>query len=359
MDVVRGWVARIASLRWTRIGPVDAAVPVGMAIVATAFVDQLGRPIGGLPFGLIWIVATAAAVAVVRIRPVPLTGGRSRPGPAFVALVAWVVVGWLLFDVLLWQQINHLYDFDVYLASAGRWMSGGQPYMTAPVSAWPSSAAQDFFLYPPPLLPVFGRCRSCRTGRSRWRGSASWSPAHTPRFGSWACRPILEPAAAGLPAGDDRLRIGQRRQPDVPALRRWPIEPGEPRRRRPVQGPVRAPGAVAGPERRWRGLIFGLAAVAGDRPGHPAARGPRLVAGMVGGLGYRAASQAAVTSMFGYSVRALRCRHPSSSALAAGVVAAGPAVLAAAAAWRPWAWPRSSPRRRSGRTASSSRCRRS
>ena len=51
----------MASLRWARLGAFDAAIPAAMAVVAFAFLGQLGRPVGGLPFGLVWIVATAAA----------------------------------------------------------------------------------------------------------------------------------------------------------------------------------------------------------------------------------------------------------------------------------------------------------
>ena len=140
-----------AGLGWARVGGVDLAVPVAIGLVILASLDQLGRSIAGLPFGLVWLGLTAVAVVGLRIRPF----GR-RAGLLGSTLVVGVVVLWLLFDILLWGQSNHLYDLNVYLGSAARWLDGGQPYMTAASSNWPSGPRDNFFLYPPPLLPFFG-----------------------------------------------------------------------------------------------------------------------------------------------------------------------------------------------------------
>jgi len=151
----RGGLARIVGLRWARIGGFDLAVPAAIAVVIWYAAPQLGRDIAGVPFGAAWIVATAAIVA-----PPILASHRSGRGQhplsaLALTLAVGVVVSWVLYDILFWSQTNHLYDLEVYLDSASRWLAGGQPYMTAAVTTWPASAGADFFLYPPPLLPVF------------------------------------------------------------------------------------------------------------------------------------------------------------------------------------------------------------
>ncbi len=321
VDGVRGRVAGIASLRWARIGSVNAAIPVGIAIVAAGFADQLGRSVDGIPFGVVWVVATAAAVAVVRVWSGLLPAGPSRPGPAFLALVAWVVVGWLLFDLLLWQQTNHLYDFDVYLASAGRWMAGGQPYMTAPVTAWPSSAAQDFFLYPPPLLPFFGLLSKLPNPPVAVAWVGFLVACAYASFRALGLRPIwslllltFPPVMIGFESGNVAsltfllfalaYRAGGslvvaglfKVQSMIPAL--WLLR-----------------------TRRWRGLIFGLVALAAIALVTLPMVGVDSWRAWFAALGYRAESQPAVISMFGFS-DARFLPGTAFVALSVGVVAA-------------------------------------
>lgn len=307
---MRGWVAEIVGVRWARIGPFDLTIPVGVAIVAVGFVDQLGRPIGGLPFGLVWVVATAAALAVLRMRSAVSPVGRSWAG---LALVVWVVAGWLLFDLLLWQQTNHLYDFNVYLGSAGRWMAGGQPYMTGPVSAWPPSPDQDFFLYPPPLLPFFGLLSklpnppvavawvgflvACAYAAFRALGLRPiWSllllafPPVTIGFesGNVASLTFLLLALAYRASGSLVLDALFKIQSGIPAL--WLLR-----------------------TRRWRGLLFGLAALAAIALVTLPIVGLDSWRAWFAGLGYRAESQPAVPSLFGFSY----ARYLSSAAFVA------------------------------------------
>ncbi len=298
---MRGWVSEMASLRWARVGPANAAVPLGIAIVAAGFADQLGRPIGGLPFGVVWIVATVAVAAGVRIRSGVLPAGRSGPGLAVVALLTWVVVGWLLFDLLLWQQTNQLYDFDVYLASAGRWMAGGQPYMAAPVTAWPSSAGQDFFLYPPPLLPFFGLLSKLPNPPVAVAWIGFLVACAYASFRALGLRPIwslllltFPPVMIGFESGNVAsltfllfalaYRAGGslvvdglfKVQSAIPAL--WLLR-----------------------TRRWRGLIFGLAVLAAIALVTLPIVGVDSWRAWFAALGYRADSQPAVISMFGFS----------------------------------------------------------
>ena len=298
VDRVRDWAAGFASLSWTRIGLVDAAVPVGMIVVAVAFADQLGRSVGGVPFWVAWIAGTAAALAAMRVRS---SGALARRSRLSTALIAQVVVAWVLFDLLLWQQTNHLYDFDVYLGSAARWVAGGQPYMTAPISAWPSSAGQDFFLYPPPLLPFFGLLSklpnppvavawvgflvACAYGAFRALGLRPiWSLlllAFPPvmiglESGNVASLTFLLFALAFRAGGSLALDGLFKVQLGIPAL--WLVR-----------------------TRRWRGLLFGLAAVLAIVVLTLPIVGFGSWFDWLAGLGYRAQSQPAVISMFGFS----------------------------------------------------------
>ena len=154
---VRELLARVASLRWGRFGGLDLVVPAAAVLVIFNAIPQLGRDLWGVPFWLVWFVATAA-VAAALLASQPRTGKdrTSRLASPEMLLLAGIVVSWVLYDILFWQQPNNLYDLNVYLGSAARWLDGGQPYMTAALSSWPSGPRNDFFLYPPPLLPVFG-----------------------------------------------------------------------------------------------------------------------------------------------------------------------------------------------------------
>jgi hypothetical protein len=157
MVAARDWLARVANLRWARVGGFNLVVPAMAVLVVFNTVPQLGRDLWGVPFWLAWIVATAAAAAAL-LASNRIGGTNRKPrlaGPE-VVLLAGIVASWILFDILFWQQPNNLYDLNVYLGSAARWLDGGHPYMTAAASSWPSGPRNDFFLYPPPLLPVFG-----------------------------------------------------------------------------------------------------------------------------------------------------------------------------------------------------------
>jgi hypothetical protein len=298
MDAVRGWVAEIVSLRWARIGRLDLAVPVAMAVVAVAFLDQLGRPIGGIPFSLLWVVTTAAVLGLLRVHSAVSPVGRSWPG---LALVAWVVAAWLLFDVLLWQQTNHLYDFDVYLGSAGRWMAGGQPYMTAPVSAWPSSATQDFFLYPPPLLPFFGLLSKLPNQPAAVAWVGFLVACAYASFRALGLRPIwslllltFPPVMIGFESGNVAsltfllFALAYRASGSLILDGLFKVQSG-----------LAALWLLR--TRRWRGLLFGLVAVAAIALVTLPIVGVDSWRAWFAGLGYRAQSQPVVISLFGFS----------------------------------------------------------
>jgi hypothetical protein len=296
LAAVRGRLADLAGLRWARLGGFDLVVPAAIVLVIWTSLGQLGRSIGGVPFGLLWPVLTAVCVVALRVRPF----GR-RSGLLGSVLLAGIGVSWVLFDILLWAGTGHLYDLNVYLGSAGRWLDGGLPFMTAPVSSWPSSARNDFFLYPPPLLPFFGLLSrlpeapvaagwtvamvACAYKAYRFLGLSRTVSAVMLAFppvmigfesGNIASLTFLLFAAAVRAGGALVVDCLIKVQTGLPAL--WLIR-----------------------QRRWRGILAGSAVVG------------TIVAvtlPMVGldswrawwdGLGYRAASEAAVPSLYGYS----------------------------------------------------------
>ncbi|HEX5014699.1 MAG TPA: glycosyltransferase 87 family protein [Candidatus Limnocylindrales bacterium] len=103
------------------------------------------------------VLAFDASKAAIVLGPAAYVGGalvrwRLPVRPAMVALVGLVVTLWLIVDVQLVTESSRLYDFGVYLA-AGRHANAGEPvYLDHVLTSLPSSAAQDPFLYPPPLV---------------------------------------------------------------------------------------------------------------------------------------------------------------------------------------------------------------
>ena len=79
---MRQWLARIAGLRWARIGRFDLVVPVAIALVIWNAVPMLGRDLAGIPFGVLWAAATAAVLVVARLPRPAGPGSRSGAGGA-------------------------------------------------------------------------------------------------------------------------------------------------------------------------------------------------------------------------------------------------------------------------------------
>src|ERR1035437_4352923 len=116
MVAARDWLARVASLRWARIGGLDLVVPAAAGLVVFNAIPQLGRGLWGVPFWLAWIVATAIAVAALlawsrAARP----AWKPRLASPEMLLLAGIVASWVIYDILFWQQPNNLYDLNVYL----------------------------------------------------------------------------------------------------------------------------------------------------------------------------------------------------------------------------------------------------
>ncbi len=302
MVAVRGWLARVANLRWARVGGLDLVVPAAAVLVVFNTVPQLGRDLWGVPFWLAWIVATAtAAAAFLASSRVARPAWKPRLARTEVVLLAGIFASWVIYDILFWQQTNHLYDLNVYLGSAARWLDGGQPYMTAAVSSWPDGPRNDFFLYPPPLLPVFGLLSrlpdtpvalgfttamiACAYKAYRCLGlSRAYSLALLTfppvmiglESGNIASLTFLLFAAAVKSGGtlvvDGLFKV----QAGVPAL--WLIR-----------------------QRRWRGVLAGTAVVLAIVLVTLPIVGLDSWRAWWDGLGYRAASQAEVPALYGFS----------------------------------------------------------
>src|SRR5450759_2025825 len=302
MVAARDWLARVANLRWARVGGWDLVVPAVAVLVVFNTVPQLGRDLWGVPFWLTWIVATAAAAAAfLASNRIGRTDRKPRLGGPVMLLLAGIVASWVIYDVLFWQQTNHLYDLNVYLGSAARWLDGGHPYMTAAVSSWPSGPRNDFFLYPPPLLPVFGLLSrlpdapvalgftaamvACAYKAYRFLGLSRVYSLALLTFppvmigfesGNIASLTFLLFAAAVKSGGtlvvDGLFKV----QAGVPAL--WLIR-----------------------QRRWRGVLAGIVAVLAVALVTLPIVGLDSWRAWWDGLGYRAASQAAVPALYGFS----------------------------------------------------------
>jgi len=165
---LRAAIARVAGLRWAQIGPMDLALFAAGALTIWNAVPQFGVDFWGVPFWLAWLAGTTVAggsLALARLsfgRPLRAPGDPRAAGGTVgiqtvgTVLLTGIFVSWILYDFHFWQQTRHLYDLNVYLGSASRWLDGGRPYVSAPLTSWPFTARDDYFLYPPVLLPFFG-----------------------------------------------------------------------------------------------------------------------------------------------------------------------------------------------------------
>jgi hypothetical protein len=326
----RGWLANLASLRWARPGGLDLAVPAAMVVVVAYAVPQLGRDVAGNPFWLAWFLATAAVVlglravgwtaratadgattTTARTASAAALSGRSSPArPDFalrrlttlqLALVIQIAVAWVLYDVLLWLPASHLYDLNVYLGASERWMNGGGAYMSSVLAEWPSSARADFFLYPPPLLPLFALLSQLPAApvAAAWTAFqlACWYRA----FRILGLAPNLSllllafpPVMIGLESGNVAgltfllfvvaVRAGGalvvdgifKVQSGIPVL--WLLR-----------------------QRRWRGLLAGTAVITAILLVTLPLVGVDAWRAWWAGLGYRASSQALADALYGYS----------------------------------------------------------
>ena len=305
----RTWLARVLALRWLGSGAADLATPAALILVLWNASDRLGQTLAGVPFWAWWLGLTGALVAIRLVLPAwrgrgpagAAGAGGGRFGRLAFVLVAQVAVLWFLYDVQVWQQTNHLYDLNVYLGSAGRWMDGGQPYMTAPVTAWPASAGADFFLYPPTLLPFFGVLSRLAGGPVAVLWVAFLAACGYAAFRVLGLSRRLSllmlafpPLMIGLESGNVAnltlllFAAGARHGGTLAVDGLFKVQTGL-----PALALVR--------QRRWRGLLAGIAVAALVVLVTLPITGLGAWGDWLAGLGYRAASQASAVALFGYS----------------------------------------------------------
>jgi hypothetical protein len=328
----RGWLANLASLRWARPAGLDLAIPGVMVLVVGYAVPQLGRDVAGVPFWLAWPVATTAVVVGLRAfgptglaarastasaatgraaaAGAALSGRAAAARPEFalgrlttlqLALVAQVIVAWILYDVALWQPVSHLYDLNVYLGSSERWMNGGSAYLATTLLAWPSSARADFFLYPPPLLPVFAFLAQLPAAPVAAGWTAFQLACWYRSFRILGLAPGLSllllafpPVMIGLESGNVAgltfllFVAGVRSGGTLIVDGIFKVQSGI-----PVLWLLR--------QRRWRGLLAGTAAIVAIVVVTLPLVGFDAWRAWWAGLGYRASSQAVAEALYGYS----------------------------------------------------------
>jgi hypothetical protein len=143
------WTARTTGSRRSWMG-LPSAISVFAIVVALA--------VSGYRLG--WdapsILAASAVTAVAFSVGIALGIAGVRLTRLEFVLLVGVLALWIALDATYLSRQTHLYDLQVYLGSAARWLSGGSPYLTGPLTRLPAHAADDYFLYPPPLLPIFG-----------------------------------------------------------------------------------------------------------------------------------------------------------------------------------------------------------
>lgn len=122
--------------------------------------------------GVLAAAAIAGAIVVVTrgsgpLRVAVLVGGvvaalvglvlaRRWPGVSAIrlALAGEVVAIWAVADVVIWSASTYFYDFRVYWAAGVHARERVAIYLPGPITELPHSASSDWFLYPPPLIPL-------------------------------------------------------------------------------------------------------------------------------------------------------------------------------------------------------------
>lgn len=285
--------------RWRIIAGAAAIVLVALA-VGLAWYLVSRRAIGGVDRPTaIW----ASAITVLAV----VLGAAARWRRPTVSGIAWllpvqVLAIWIALRGYLLTSNLRLYDFEVYVAGGRRFVDGAWPYLTAPLDRLPPTAADDVFLYPPPLLAFFGWL----SGVPEPLRSQAWIalillvaiPAFRLVGVSWpyvAALVLFPPMIKGVESGNvgsvsfllfaagafvpALLPIGVLFKPQfaIPSL--WLLR-----------------------ERRWGSVLLGAAAVLLIVALSAALMGVELWIGWVQNLRHREASQHVFPELFGYSL---------------------------------------------------------
>ncbi|HEX8938565.1 MAG TPA: glycosyltransferase 87 family protein, partial [Candidatus Limnocylindrales bacterium] len=278
-------------------GGVVALVAAGLvAAVASAIAERLAVH---APSALAAVAGAGVAAAVAA----GVIAGRGHARSIAILLVAIVAASWLILDYgYLAGGSGHLYDLGVYLGGGQRFTTGGDPYLAATLDRLPPTAAQDAFLYPPVLLPLFGLL----AGLPRLAVDAAWVAllllAGLAAFRAlglgWGWSLLLlayPPLVKGVESGNVAnltfllFALAARRGEGLVAGGLFKVQTAI-----PALWLVR--------ERRWRPLLAGLALVAALVVLTLPLVGIGSWTGWLAGLQHRAASQARLPVLFGVSL---------------------------------------------------------
>jgi len=293
-----------ARRRWPN-GPAVEGAAGALALLGAAAVVLVGPRTSPTGDAAIICLAAVAALALGYAMGRCNTPDGGRAARLAFAVAALVVATWTVHDARLALIGNHFYDLQVYLA-AGHHALAGQPiYLTAPLAALPARAADDFFLYPPPLIPFFELLAKLpyRLVSPAWLvGMAAAALLAFRLLGlSWRWSMLLlafPPLAKGFESGNVAsllfliMAAGFRFGPGVVAGSLFKVQSVI-----PVAWLVR--------ERRWRDLVAGGLVVAALCAVSLPLTGIGAWRDWLAGLGYRAQSQDALPILYGASIARL------------------------------------------------------
>ena len=156
----RGLPGRVANAGTIGLGgtiTVVAGALVATSTGATIIVRELA----------ITTAIVAAFVGAIASRRWPATGA------VRLVLAAEVLVAWGVLDAVTWTLNGRFYDLRVYLAAGAHANAGNLVYLPGPLIQLPASASADWFLYPPPLVPVMQLAALGPLGLTVWGFAAA------------------------------------------------------------------------------------------------------------------------------------------------------------------------------------------
>jgi len=259
--------------------------------------DTGGDAVAGIGYPILWLAATSIAVSGVSLERV-----RGRRVPSAADVLGCEAVCAMVLSAAVTAQSPLLRDLDIYLRAGRHFLDGAPVYATSAITVYPADLGTLPFLYPPPVLPVFGALAlmPAAVASIAWFGASVLAAVVAlRRFGlSWRWIALLfawTPLTQGLYVGNAA----------VPALLLLAFAP--------AAGGLLVASALLKPqsgllglwlvrERRWRGLLLGLgggiAIVAATLP----LTGTGLWSRWLGGLDAYAASQRIVPGLYGFAL---------------------------------------------------------
>jgi Glycosyltransferase family 87 len=275
-------------------------VPGLLGLGGALLVRELGPGLHGVS-----ILSVGVALAAGGAGGFALARRRAGLGLAWIVLIVEVVAVWLTYDATILATSSHLYDLKVYVAGGTHALAGQPVYLDHALGQLPASPEQDFFLYPPILIPVLEVAAKLpfRLVALAWTGLMLLSALGAFRLlglrWSWAVLLLaFPPLVKGVESGNVAnltfllFVAGYRWGPALVVNGIFK-----------VQNVI--PAAWLLRERRWRDVAVGVAIVAVTALVTLPFTGIGSWTAWISGLGYRQQSQVAVPSLYGDSLAAV------------------------------------------------------